>query len=176
MQLSPPPSQVNMSRGHFNPPSHRVEKVGSTQVKKLSKRCLDSGSDHMFCEYSLIYWYFPSSACSIVLECLIVQKHWVCIVPHLVEIHSFFRQHAASIYGFVRFVSFVSSVSVSKKNLKCNISLTEAQIFMKFETYVATLGSILDSHSENLASSSLQDGATEWHYSLTGTTHPPTHC
>ena len=30
MQLSPPPSQVNMSRGHFNPPSHRVEKVGST--------------------------------------------------------------------------------------------------------------------------------------------------
>ena len=23
-----------------------------------------------------------------------------------------------------------------KKNLKCNISLTEAQIFMKFETYV----------------------------------------
>ena len=70
MQLSPPPSQVNMSRGHFNPPSHRVERVGSmgehapgtpkvfprnTQVKKLSKRCLDSGSDHTFCEYSLIY-------------------------------------------------------------------------------------------------------------------------
>ena len=44
-----------------------------------------------------------------------------------------FRQHAASIYGFVRqLVSFVSS----KKNLKCNISLTGAQIFMKFETYV----------------------------------------
>ena len=60
----------------------------NTQVKKLSKRCLDSGSDHTFCEYSLIYWYFPSSACSIVLECLIVQKHWVCIAPHLVEIHS----------------------------------------------------------------------------------------
>ena len=29
--------------------------------------------------------------------------------------------------------------------------------------------------AENLASSSFQDGATEWHYSLTGTTHPPTH-
>ena len=32
--------------------------------------------------------------------------------------------------------------------------------------------------AENLASSSLQDGATEWHYSLTGTTYPlptPTH-
>ena len=27
-------------------------------------------------------------------------------------------------------------VSQSKKILKCNISLTEAQIFMKFETYV----------------------------------------
>ena len=27
-------------------------------------------------------------------------------------------------------------VSQSKKFLKCNISLTEAQIFMKFETYV----------------------------------------
>ena len=43
-----------------------------------------------------------------------------------------FRQHAASIYGFVRFVSLVRQ----KKNLKCNISLTEAQIFMKFVTYV----------------------------------------
>ena len=40
---------------------------------------------------------------------------------------------------------------------------------------VATLGSILDSHSENLASFSLQDGATEWHYFLvwTPTPHPP---
>ena len=47
-----------------------------------------------------------------------------------------FRQHAASIYGFVRqLVSFVS-FRQSKKNLKCNISLTGAQIFMKFETYV----------------------------------------
>ena len=27
---------------------------------------------------------------------------------------------------------------------------------------------------ENLARFNLQDGATEWHYSLTGTTHPPT--
>ena len=27
--------------------------------------------------------------------------------------------------------------------------------------------------AENLASSSLQDGATEWHYSGTGTTYPP---
>ena len=73
----------------------------NTQVKKLSKRCLDSGSDHMFCEYSLIYWYFPSSACSIVLECLIVQKHWVCIAPHLVEIHSFFyiRTHLKENWG-----------------------------------------------------------------------------
>ena len=129
MQLSPPPSQVNMSRGHFNPPSHRVEKVGSmgehapgtpkvfprnTQVKKFSisiasqrckfiirveksvehrehapgtpkvfprntqgrkqsKRCFDSVSGHMFCEYSLIYQYFPSCACSTVLRCLIVK-------------------------------------------------------------------------------------------------------
>ena len=37
---------------------------------------------------------------------------------------------------------------------------------------IATLGSILDSHSENLASFSLQDGATEWHYFLVWTTHP----
>ena len=41
---------------------------------------------------------------------------------------------------------------------------------------IAALGSILDSHSENLASFSLQDGATEWHYFLVWTTpHPPTH-
>ena len=39
---------------------------------------------------------------------------------------------------------------------------------------VATLGFILDSHFENLASFSLQDGAPEWHYSLTWTTNPPT--
>ena len=32
-------------------------------------------------------------------------------------------------------VSFRQSVC-QKKKLKCNISLTEAQIFMKFETYV----------------------------------------
>ena len=36
--------------------------------------------------------------------------------------------------------------------------------------FIATLGSILDSHSENLASFSLQDGATEWHYFLVWTT------
>ena len=52
------------------------------------------------------------------------------ISPSWLLLLSFFRQHAASIYGFVRFVSCV------KKNLKYNISLTEAQIFMKFETYV----------------------------------------
>ena len=51
----------------------------NTQGKKLSKGCLDSISGHMFCEYRLIYQYFPSSACSIALGCLIVQKHWVCI-------------------------------------------------------------------------------------------------
>ena len=37
-------------------------------------------------------------------------------------------------------------VSCVKKNLKCNISLTEAQIFMKFETYVYKL--VLD-HQPN---------------------------
>ena len=54
---------------------------------------------------------------------------------HDVILFPVFRQHAASIYGFVRFVSLVSLVR-QKKKLKCNISLTEAQIFMKFETYV----------------------------------------
>ena len=40
---------------------------------------------------------------------------------------------------------------------------------------VATLESILDSHSENLASFILQDGATEWRYFLVWTIpHPPT--
>ena len=41
-------------------------------------------------------------------------------------------QYMALSVSFVSFVSF----RVSKKNLKCNISLTGAQIFMKFETYV----------------------------------------
>ena len=53
----------------------------------------------------------------------------ISIFIHL-RCKNIFRQHAASIYGFVRFVS------LSKKDLKCNISLTEAQIFMKFVTYV----------------------------------------
>ena len=63
-----------------------------------------------------------------ILQALYATPAWACFFMHFI-----FRQHAASIYGFVRqLVSFVSS----KKNLKCNISLTGAQIFMKFETYV----------------------------------------
>ena len=48
---------------------------------------------------------------------------------------SMLPQYMALSVSFVsqfRFVSF----RVSKKFFKCNISLTEAQIFMKFETYV----------------------------------------
>ena len=64
----------------------------------------------------------------------IFAKQYCCFL--IIDFQCIFRQHAASIYGFVRqLVSFVS-FRQSKKNLKCNISLTEAQIFMKFETYV----------------------------------------
>ena len=39
----------------------------------------------------------------------------------------------------------------------------------------ATLGSILDSHSENLSSFSLQDGATKWYYFWSDPTRTPDH-
>ena len=57
----------------------------STWGEKLSTRCLDSISSHMFCGNSSIYQYFPSSACSIVLWCPIVQKPWVRITLQLEE-------------------------------------------------------------------------------------------
>ena len=53
--------------------------------KKQSKRSSDSISSHILCEYSLIYHYFSSSACSIFLWCPIVKEHWVRITLQLVE-------------------------------------------------------------------------------------------
>ena len=51
----------------------------------------------------------------------------------------------------------------------------EAQKFINSENDALTNPALLLPHlapAENLASSSLQDGVTEWHYSLAWTTHP----
>ena len=56
----------------------------------------------------------------------------------------------------------VSSVTLryvcQKKNLKCNISLTEAHIFMKFETYVYKI--VLD-HQPNFYKDPCKDACTQ---------------
>ena len=54
-------------------------------------------------------------------------------------------------------VSFRQSVC-QKKNLKCNISLTEAQIFMKFETYVYKI--VLD-HQQNFHKDPCKDALAQ---------------
>ena len=81
-----------------------------------------------FCQHNFVFhWQLLYKSCN---------SFWFIPTPHvkLLDILLIFRQHAASIYGF--FCQSVPLVSVSKKNSKCNISWTENQIFMKFETYV----------------------------------------
>ena len=61
-------TRVKKSREHGEHAA-RTPKVfpRNTQGKILSKICSDSVSSHIFCENSLIYQNFPSSASSIVL-------------------------------------------------------------------------------------------------------------
>ena len=68
-------SRVEKSREHReHAPGTPKAFPRNTQGKKLSTWCSDSVSSHIICEKSLIYQYFPSSACSIVLWCPIVQN------------------------------------------------------------------------------------------------------